>query len=208
MKVNVMKKLSILLLLFIIAGAFAVPQNYIRNGKFTYLKYRGSVKVADGVLPDPWQPQSALAKWPTDCTVVTDVKPESYNGNAYRITGTNYLFQYTYKVTPNKSYKLSCKMKTENIIAKAQPRFQIIWVDKNHREILRDYTDKNGKVTKGWDHKWTWTTSNHDWKEFTIPEITAPANAVYGKIRIGKADAAGVVYYADLKMEEISSEQK
>ena len=203
-----MKKLSVLLLLFIVAGVFAAPKNYIRNGKFTYLKYHGSVKVADGVLPDPWQPQGALAKYSQDCTVVKDVKPESYNGNAYRVVGANYLYQYTYEITPGKVYNLSCKMKTENIIPKAQPRFQIIWVDKNHREIIKEEKDVKGKVHKMWDHKWTWTTANHDWKEFVISGFTAPANAKYGKICIGKADAAGVVYYADLKMEEVVSEQK
>lgn len=198
-----MKKLSVLLLMCAAVCAFAAPKNYIRNGNFKFLKYLGSVKVADGVLPDPWQPQGPLAKFPRECTVVTDVKPANYNGNAYCVTGANYLFQYTYKVTPLKTYKLSCKMKTENIVPKAQPRFQIIWVDKNHREIIKTEKDKNGKIQKMWDHKWTWTTSNHDWKEFTIPEFTAPANAVYGKIRIGKADSAGKVYYADLKMEEV-----
>ena len=203
-----MKKLSVLVLLCAAVCAFAAPKNYIRNGNFTFLKYLGSVKVAEGVLPDPWQPQGPLAKYPQDCTVVKDVKLANYNGNAYRVTGANYLFQYTYEITPGKTYNLSCKMKTENILPKAQARFQIIWVDKNHREILRDYVGRNGKVSKGWDHQWTFTAANHDWKEFTISAFKAPANAKYGKIRIGKADAAGVVYYADLKMEEVSSETK
>lgn len=201
-----MKKLLYLIVCLISVSTFAAPKNYIRNGNFTYLKYRGSIKIADGVLPDPWQVQGSISVFNKNCTVVKDIKPADYKGNSYRIVGATYLYQFTYQVTPGKVYDLSCKMKTDGIIAKAQPRFQIIWTDKNRREILKEYKDSKGRTQKMWDHEWTFTASNHDWKEFTIKGFKAPPDAVYGKIRIGKADAAGVVYYADLKMTESISQ--
>ena len=202
-----MKKslLLVLLTLFACIGlSAAAPKNYIRNGQFLELK--SNHNLADGVIPAPWYTQYSLKNWPAENRVSTTERPNGSKSNSYVVTGQYLICQTSLPVTPGKTYRFSCMMKTKGMPWTAQARFQVIWIDKSGRELMRDYTDNKGKVTKGWDHQWVWTGSNHEWKEYTIPAFTAPANAKYAKIRIGKTGKnEGYAYFADLKMEECPS---
>ncbi|MBR4666340.1 MAG: carbohydrate binding domain-containing protein, partial [Lentisphaeria bacterium] len=180
-------------------------KNLIRNPRFETTKSQ-IASVPDGKLPHPWYVYGGIKNLPEGCGVSTTEKPAGYQGNSYVVTGSCLLTQSTLAVTPGKTYRVSCMMKTKNMPWKAQARLQIIWLDKGWRELIKEWVDKSGKKQKMWDHQWVWTNGNTDWKEFAIPAITAPANAKYAKIRIGfGSKEAGTAYYADLKMEECAA---
>jgi len=180
-------------------------KNLVRNGQFLETKSQ-TAGVPDGKLPHPWYVAGGIKKLPEGCGVSTTEKPAGYQGNSYVVTGSCLLTQSTLAVTPGKTYRVSCMMKTKNMPWKAQARLQIIWLDKGWRELIKEWVDKSGKKQKMWDHQWVWTNGNTDWKEFAIPAITAPANAKYAKIRIGfGSKEAGTAYYADVKMEECAA---
>ena len=181
------------------------PKNLVRNGQFLETKSK-IAGVPDGKLPDPWYVQGGIKKLPEGCGVSTTEKPAGYQGNSYVITGRCLLTQSTLAVTPGKTYRTSCKVKTNGTAPTAVVRLQIIWLDKGWREIIKESVDKNGKKQKSWNHQWTWVRSAPEWKELSIPAFTAPANAKYAMIRFGNEHTAkGSSVFADFKMEEIPS---
>ncbi len=202
------KKTLLLAALFAVSGlvsAQTAPKNLIRNPQFLNLKSK-TAGVPDGRLPDPWYVTGGIKALPDGCGVSTTEKPEGYNGNTYVVKGSVLLTQSTLAVTPGKTYRISCMMKTTNMPWKAQARLQVIWLDKGWRELMKEWVDSRGQKQKGWDHQWVWTGGNTDWKKYEIPAFTAPPNAKYAKIRIGfGSKEAGVAYYADLKMEECAA---
>ena len=181
----------------------AEPANLVRNGQFLETKSK-IAGVPDGKLPHPWYVQGGIKKLPEGCGVSTTEKPAGYQGNSYVVTGRCLLTQSTLPVTPGKTYRVSCQVKTKETSPSAQIRLQVIWLDKNWREII-----KIEKGTKMWDHQWTWVRSAPEWKELVIPAFKAPANAKYAKIRFGNDNTKeGFAWFADFKMTEVASSEK
>ena len=202
-------RLKHFLSIFIIAAAAcafsAEPANLIRNPQFLETANKDP-NIPDGKLPHPWNVYGGLKALPEGCGVSKTEKPEGYGGNSYVIAGNCLVRQSTLAVTPGKTYRVSCKVKTNGTAPTAVVRLQIIWLDKSWRELIKEVVDKNGKKQKSWDHQWTWVRSAPEWKELSIPAFTAPANAKYAMIRFGNEHTAkGSSVFADFKMEEIPS---
>ena len=191
-------KFSRFIAIFLLAASIAsLAENLLRNVDFMQLRENGQ--------PAVWYPLHGYDKLTPTCGVDKEVVPPGYNGYSYRITGKDLLLQNSMAVKPGHVYRFRYKVKTIDFDWMTMARFQVIW-HSGKEFMLKDYRPKpDAPVQRIWDMKFIQTQGNVDWKEYCIESFTAPPEAKFAVIRIGKYEENGTCWFADISMEECPS---
>lgn len=185
-------------ILLLLCPLFLFAENLARNSDFVL------ALPEDARYPKNWYPASGYASLDPNTGIEHEVIPDGGKA-AFRIVGQDYFQQNTCAVVPGRSYRFTCRIKTQNLPWRTTARFQVVWHDGKQIMLTEYRPEPDAPPQKMWIHKYHQIFGTVDWKEYVIDAFTAPEGAKFAIIRIGKVGDGGTCYFSNVTMEECAA---